>query len=101
MNKGMPMEKAPAPAQPEQQGGGASELFIDIVDKMLQASDLLAKAKGVVSPEEQQAWAALTNQAKAFVEQNLAQAPGAKPPGPNAPGSVPMEAGANPKARPM
>lgn len=87
-----------APGQaPQGDAGGASQLVVDIQQKMQDLQGLLGKAL----PEEAQKFSQIMGAYESFVD-GLGQAPGAPEPGP-APmkgGPVPMEAGGA-KARPV
>ena len=98
MPMGQPMPPqapgAQAPQGGEQESGGASQLVVEIQEKMSELGDLLGQS-GAVSPEDKQAFAQIMTAYQSFVEQNLGSAPGSKPQpqGPGPQGSVPMEAG--------
>ena len=85
-------ESAPAPEAAPAKPGGARQLVSDIHDKLMDFADLLSKSEA--TSEEAQEAGALISQFQALVDK-LGQAPGAKKPAAaQAPGSVPMEAGA-------
>lgn len=95
--------KAPgAPSAPAPQGGGAAGLVTEIHDGLLKLMDMVQKT-GAIPPEEKQQLGSIITQYQGFVDGLGQPAGGApKPQGPvPAPGSAPMEAGANPNARPL
>ena len=87
-----PMPQGPEQGQAPRQPGGATQLVGDVHDKLMDFADLLSKAKGMEA--ESQKLGAIISQFQALVE-DLGQGPGEqKPAAPQAPGAVPVEAGA-------
>lgn len=84
-----------APLQGGGQGasGGASQLVVDIQDKMAQLADLLGQSQAL-NPQDKQEFTQIMGAYQSFVENTLGSAPGAQKPEPPGPkGPVPMEAG--------
>lgn len=89
----------PAPGGAPQ--GGAAQLVSGIHTQLMQLMDLASKSPAI-APEEKQELGSIITQYQDFVQNVLGSAPGAKPApkAPQAPGSVPPEAGASPNAKP-
>jgi len=104
-------ESAPKEAAPEAEvsapqptkNTSAADLIKDIHSGMTELMQMMSKSKAV-APEDSQQLASIMSSFESFVEGTLTQAPGARPPKaepPMNPGATPMEAGANPNARPF
>lgn len=99
MSPAAPQGAPTGPAAPKE--GGAANLVTDINSNLMKLMEMV-QSTPAVSPEEKQQLGSIITEYQAFV-QGLGEAPGAKKPqaAPQAPSSVPVEAGANPNARPL
>lgn len=97
----MPPKEGAAPEAQEAPKKAPKDLVVGINSDLMQLVDLLS-ATPATKPEAQEA-AQLVQAYQSLVEK-LGQAPGAQPaasPAPKGAAPVPVEAGANPNARPM